>query len=536
MKNSLLICIVQFLIFQCFSQNPNISDQINLGGNGNEIIQKVKKSPIDNGYFVFSISTSNVSGDKSENSRGSYDLWILKLDENFNLEWDKTIGGSSFEVLEDVIMLENMFYISMSSFSDASGEKTMNSFGLTDVWVLCLDLNGEIEWQAQYGGTNDDYAGNLIEFSENSLLLTSTSSSEISGNKDVESIGNGDIWLLEINKTDGQIIQQRIFGTSDFEQNPFIIKVPNEDSFILWSQTDGGISGDKTEESYGWKDIWILKLNSNLEVTSQKSFGGDAEETVLHDGILLDDNFIYLVSSTLSGSSGNMTAINNGGIDVWLLKLDLDFNLIWDKSFGGDGADAGPRLYRNENGRLVVSASSNSNSSTGNKTANYFGGYDMWLLVLDEEGNVINQETYGGTGDDLGFVLPNPTNSSELLLACGSNSPVSGNKTVGTWGGNDVWLSKLDGSDFLNYVKLSAMESTALIYPNPFSEIVNFEFYGLNEEFMISFYSLDGKLIDLVKLSQGTIFYQWGGSFSEKFILYEIIGESVNQKGMLLRQ
>ena len=47
----------------------------------------------DSGLIIAGNSASNISGDKTENSRGDYDIWVVKLNKNGKISWDKTLGG-----------------------------------------------------------------------------------------------------------------------------------------------------------------------------------------------------------------------------------------------------------------------------------------------------------------------------------------------------------------------------------------------------------------------------------------------------------
>jgi hypothetical protein len=50
------------------------------------------KETTDGGYILGGSSSSGISGEKTQNSRGNDDYWVVKLDENRNIIWDKTYG------------------------------------------------------------------------------------------------------------------------------------------------------------------------------------------------------------------------------------------------------------------------------------------------------------------------------------------------------------------------------------------------------------------------------------------------------------
>ena len=74
-----------------------------------------------------------------ENSRGSYDNWILKLSSEGMLEWQKVIGGSNSDVLLVIKQTNDggCIFGGMSN-SNISGEKTEDCRGGDDMWVVKL--------------------------------------------------------------------------------------------------------------------------------------------------------------------------------------------------------------------------------------------------------------------------------------------------------------------------------------------------------------------------------------------------------------
>ena len=154
MKN---IFIFFYLLFSLnlFSQ-PVIVWQKTIGGNNADELFVIRQT-IDGGYVLGGYSNSNISGDKTENNRGGDDYWIVKIDSSGNIQWEKTIGGSGYDDLFSMEQTTDSGYIlGGRSDSNISGDKTENSRGLTDYWILKLDALGNIQWQKTIGGNDDD--------------------------------------------------------------------------------------------------------------------------------------------------------------------------------------------------------------------------------------------------------------------------------------------------------------------------------------------------------------------------------------------
>ena len=106
----------------------------------------------DGGYIIGGFSNSGISGDKTEDSRGELDYWILKLDLNGDIQWQKTYGGNrSDEPVSAVETDDGGYLVTGRSSSAESGDRTVSRNGLPDAWVLKLDATGAIVWQKSYG-------------------------------------------------------------------------------------------------------------------------------------------------------------------------------------------------------------------------------------------------------------------------------------------------------------------------------------------------------------------------------------------------
>ena len=82
--------------------NGSIEWQNTIGGYNTDILTSIQQT-LDKGYICGGYSLSNISGDKTENSQGGNDYWVVKLDAIGNIIWQNTIGGSKNEVPFSII-------------------------------------------------------------------------------------------------------------------------------------------------------------------------------------------------------------------------------------------------------------------------------------------------------------------------------------------------------------------------------------------------------------------------------------------------
>lgn len=295
------------------------------------------------------------------------------------VQWEHSLGGKHSEYLFDMIPTADYgFLLAGSTLSDKSGDITQSKKGTLDAWLWKMKENGDAEWQFSLGGDGTDF-------------------------------------LKSVNHTvDG--------------------------GFILGISTTSGKSGDKTDESKGAQDVWIVKLNAARQIEWQKSFGGAGDDDVVVVKPTKDGGYIVGIN-TDSNVSGDQKEVLYGGMDVWLLRLDKGGRILWQKRYGGDYEDRLTSLIETQDKGILLGISSNSNLS-GNKRSQRYGMRDFWVLKLDSQGKELWQDIYGGEGDDeLTEVVELET--KEILLVGTSNSEASGNKTVKLESESDFWTVRL---------------------------------------------------------------------------------------------
>jgi len=216
----------------------------------------------DGGYIIGGTSLSGISGNKTNGNQGNYDYWIVKVDSDGIKQWERVYGGADWDELNSIKPTSDGGYIvAGSSESGATGNKATPNFGFWDWWVLKLDGNGDKQWEAVLGGTNDqDYLNRVLETSDGGYLLAGTSWSNASGNKTNENIGDSDFWLVKLG-SDGDKEWEQVFGGIN-EDYPWVLEPADGGGFLLSGHSDSGMTGTKTSANYGGLDGWVLKLSS----------------------------------------------------------------------------------------------------------------------------------------------------------------------------------------------------------------------------------------------------------------------------------
>lgn len=399
--------------------NGDIEWQNTIGGELNDVATSIEPTS-DGGYIIGGISFSGISGDKTESNRGVHDYWIVKINGLGEVEWDKTIGSAEADELRTVHETsDGGFLLAGHTLANISGDKDVANFGDRDVWIVKLDVNREIEWQKVYGGTAmDDIGYRPIEIdSDGNIYVGTYSQSGIGGNKTEEAIGALDYWILKLTPT-GDILWQQTIGGTGFDAVQKLVLGYEGQIFAIGS-SNSNISGDKSENFYGtegYGDFWVVKLDEGGNVLWDKTIGGNQSEEI-YSAVLTETGGLILAGFSNSGATGLKTEPSLGDFDYWILELGANQNIIWQKTIGGNGYDKLYDMDRSSNGGVILAGCSDSEMSVYKTESNIEGTTDFWIVKMNPDNLVsISADSEGETR-----IWPNPT-SQDLSIELPSQS------------------------------------------------------------------------------------------------------------------
>lgn len=431
MKSLLQIIIVCTTLFEVHllqaQQAPSIEWQKCLGGTGGDEATSIQLST-DGGYIVAGYSDSH-NGDVSGN-HGEGDYWIVKLDSTGTIQWQKSFGGTSDEEATSIQQTIDG-RLAVAGYSKSSdGDVSANHGGL-DWWILKLDINGDIIQKKSLGGSHDDKVYSIQQTSDEGFIIAGSS---FSNNDDVTghhgATEHSDYWIVKLDSS-GNMEWQKSLGGKSYDHASFVLQT-TDGGYVIAGATlsdDGDVYGN-----HGGYDSWIVKLNALGNLEWQNALGGiqwDAANSALQT----DDNG-FVVAGFASSNGGDASG-NHGSEDVWIIKLDLNGNILWQNCLGGSNLESADCIQKTVDGGFIVAG--NSYSNDGDVSGNH-GYSDSWIVKLDAEGNLLWEESLGGSGYeyarsvqqtlDKGFIIAGRTSSND--------GDVSGNH-----GYDDLWVVKL---------------------------------------------------------------------------------------------
>ncbi|WP_299884082.1 hypothetical protein [uncultured Lacinutrix sp.] len=402
----IFIASILFVFNSCKSDDDTITPTNNsvtgildfarvYGGSKNESAQAVV-STLDGGYAVLGY-TQSTNGDITDKTDESFDYWLLKFDTDSELQWNKTYGGSEDDRGKDIIQTQDGGYAILGS-SYSSNEDVSTNAGQEDYWLAKLDASGNISWQKSFGYSGTDSGISVIQTNDNGYLISgvldvTASGGEGNTSRNSSRHAGGDYWIIKLN-TDGDIEWSKFFGGL-FTDTPEGIVETDDNAFIIAGGSDSAdtdISNNK-----GSYDFWVIKISNTGSLIWEKSFGGSEIDEAR--GIVKSGDGNYIIAGDTRSSDTDISN-NNGAADLWLIKISPLGELLWEKTIGGSSFDVARAIVKTQDNGFLLSGSSR--SSDGDLTINQ-GQNDAWVLKVDSNGILEWQKTVGGSNIDFAY-------------------------------------------------------------------------------------------------------------------------------------
>jgi hypothetical protein len=341
---------------------PDVEWLRTYGGGGGDVGWSVHQTR-DGGYIIV--------GSTATFGAGSYDVWLIKTDPLGAVEWNRTFGGEEWDVGWSVEETADGGYV-------IAGATMSYGLGHYDLWLIKTDEEGKPLWNLTYGGADWDVGYCVRQTMDGGYIVAGCT----------RSLGSGD-WdalLLRVN-AEGMVVWNRTYGGL-YEDGGWFVQEDEEGGFIL--------AGYRTVVRGELADAWLIRTDKEGEMLWSLVYGGE------------DDDWLFSVQRIregyiLAGSTGSFGA---GDYDYWLMKVDEEGRMLWNKTYGGSGREIAWLVESTRDGGYIL---------VGGTTSFGSGDWDVWLLKTDRDGNPQWNATYGGEGRDRGWGLQ-PTRDGGYIL------------------------------------------------------------------------------------------------------------------------
>tara|TARA_R100001369_G_scaffold64192_1_gene91472 strand:+ start:40402 stop:41688 length:1287 start_codon:yes stop_codon:yes gene_type:complete len=241
----------------------------------------------------------------------------------------------------------------------------------------------------------------------------------------------------------------KTYGGSNNDSGQSVVSTNDGGYAVLgFSQSIDGDITNAQDESF---DYWVLKFNTEDTIEWNKTYGGSGDDR--GKDIIQTQDGGYAILGTSISNDGDVSG-NSGMQDYWLAKLNSTGAILWQKSFGYQGADSGISVIQtNDLGYLisgVLDVTASGGEGNTSRTANRHAGGDYWVLKLNMNGDIEWSKFFGGNFSDIPEGIIQTTDNG-FIIAGGSDSvetDISSN--IGSY---DFWVLKISATGDLVWEK-----------------------------------------------------------------------------------
>jgi hypothetical protein len=343
--------LIVALIFICLSaepvaatvQAPDIEWEKLYGGSGTERAYAIQQTK-DDGYIVAG-ETRSKDGD-FDMADGGINAWIFKLDSEGDIVWRKIFGGSRYNAVFSIQQTTDGGYV-------VGGGSLLDSQHLPGGWVIKFDGSGEIEWEKSYLGARVGFVDDIRQTTDGGYIF---------------------VCFDKAVKLDpkGVIVWGRVFSTSRGGLNPIgnTIRQTKDGGYIVASTSKGD---DELMINHGSYDFLITKLDPEGDIVWQKTFGGSRDDEATSIEQTTDEG--YIVAGHTRSNDGDVS-VNSGSFDYWIIKLDVEGNLLWQRTLGGEKGEWYPSIQQTKDGGYIIAGRFSGGTNT------------YWIVKLNTDGDI----------------------------------------------------------------------------------------------------------------------------------------------------
>jgi len=307
----------------------------------------------EGGFLIAGTSYSGKGLDKKEESKGGSDIWLVRLNEFGDELWQKTLGTASDEEARAVVQTTDLGFFVAGNVQNSS-----KGFGSKDAWIIRLDKNGKELSELILGGKGLDEVEKMIPTKDGGALLGIYSRSSVGGTKKTENSGEGDYWIVKLDKN-GKIEWEKNYGGKGDDHLRTLALTST--GYLIGGESRSERSGNKTVGIEEGTDLWLVALNERGDEQWQKSYNFKNRDILMGMSVIHSADDKTSKGILLGGYTQAEGRIEKDDETFWMLYLDQDGNEQWRKHIVGENRKKEERLSDiklNRDGSIILAGTS----------------------------------------------------------------------------------------------------------------------------------------------------------------------------------
>ncbi len=393
------------------------------------------------------------------------------------LDWAAHFGGAQTQGVRNLAIdtSNNIYIVGNFNGTTTFGTSTMSSSGLSDIYVAKYDNGGSFQWVKQIGGTTDDSGTSIVVDSAGNLIITGTFTGTVdfdpgTNSTTMNASTGGNMFVLKLSGDGNFIWAKQMGGTSNAEI--LAVTIDGSDNVYttgyFWNTADFDPGASQfLMSSAVSNDVFISKLDSDGNFAWARQFAGFNEG--YGNGIAIDSSGNVLVSGFFSGDTdfdpgtGVYTMTSTGStatFDAFIAKLNASTDLVWAKKMGGSDYDYARSLVLDSQGNIFTTVdfydTMQVTTVNGTETFNSAGAYDILVIKLASNGDIMWTHQIGGNQDEVSASLSVDSNNNLFLVGRfwgTTNLDLSNTVNLTSQGSSDIFMSKFEASGNLEWAK-----------------------------------------------------------------------------------
>ncbi|MBI4649210.1 MAG: T9SS type A sorting domain-containing protein [Bacteroidia bacterium] len=412
-------------------------------GTYTQYFHSVTTDNYNNIYVAGSFAETIYLDSLSFTSNGSADIVIAKYDTDGVLQWAKSAGGVGLDGGVSITCSDSLLFVG-GEFKDSIyfDSTLLISNGCSDVFLACFDFDGNCQWVKRAGGIGWDVSRGI---------------------------------------------------TLDEESNIFLTGIYMNTAYF----------SDTSITSYGSSDAFIAKYDNNCQLQWIRTMNGASY--VWGRSVIIGNNEIY-VKGHFEGNAqfGPFNLNSNVESDYFICKLDMSGNFLWAKQIE-------TRLYfmddfwnhsleSDEQGNIYITGWFMDSLVYDDLVVQSNGGYDIFVMKIDTNGNLIWCLTAGNTPGDYSRSIARDNNGNLYITGRFYDTLFFGDSNVTSYGSADVFIAKIRENPVSVVYNEENTSLEITVYPNPASNFINI-FSGKNTFQKATLMTVEGKQIKTSDIS-----------------------------------